>query len=240
MNTQAPQVLNDIVTFLQEAKIKISEKIEGEGRGGSLKDEGTIKRLLQSNPKFKTLVRDVPPRRFGDMLVKDYDTDEEYVVNIKTSIGSADNATSKMGFLYAFTDLSYDELPGNMSWNKFYQLLSTRGKDVPNKDYWFLCVDKNDTTKILVRGAKQIVHYGENANPGNLLQIDWRKEKLCEPADRTYDQAYEVIINGIGRCYAKAFANLPKPWQAMAVAAMNQAPKLKKTKTRQLDRSLER
>lgn len=217
MNTKAPKVLNDIVQFLQAAKIQISEKVEGEGRGGSLKDEGTIKRLLQAQPKFKNHVFDVPPRRFGDMLVKDYKTNQMHVVNIKTSIGSADNATSKMGFLYAFTDIAYDELPGSMNWRKFDQLLKSRRADIPNKDYWFLCVDKNDTSNVMIRGCKQINFYGENANPSNLLQINWSKEKTVPPANRTYDQAYDVIIMGIARCYAKAFANLPDDWKKLVL-----------------------
>lgn len=215
MNTKAPKILNDIVEYLKAAQIQISEKVEGEGRGGSLKDEGTIKRLLQAHPKFKKNVFDVPPRRFGDMLVQDYDTDQLYVVNIKTSIGSADNATSKMGFLYAFTDLKYDELPGSMNWKKFDKLLKERKADVPGKDYWFLCVDKNDTSSVMIRGAKQINFYGENANPGNLLQINWSKEKTVPPADRSYDEAYEVIIMGIARCFAKAFNNLPDSWKKL-------------------------
>ena len=49
-----PQILQDIVSFLKEQSIKISDKIEGEGRGGSLKDEGSIKTALWNSPyKFK-------------------------------------------------------------------------------------------------------------------------------------------------------------------------------------------
>ena len=35
--SNCPQVLIDIATYLKEKKIEISEKVEGEGRGGSLK-----------------------------------------------------------------------------------------------------------------------------------------------------------------------------------------------------------
>lgn len=213
MNTKAPKILNDIVDALKQARVTISEKVEGEGRGGSLKDEGTIKRYLQQHDKFKNNVFDVPPRKPGDMLVKDYVSDDMYVVNIKTSIGSTDNCTSKIGFLYAFTDIPYNELPGSMNWKKFYSLLKDRRADNPNKDYWYLCVDKNDSSNVMIRGAKQINSWCENANFANLLQIDWTKEKGTTPADRTYDEAYEVIINGIVRCLKKGFNNLPEEWQ---------------------------
>lgn len=212
MNPNAPKVLNDIVEVLKAEKIKISEKVEGEGRGGSLNDEGTIKRFLQSHKKFKDHVFDVPPRGFGDMIVLDYDKTTKHVVNIKTSIGSSDNSTSKIGFLYAFTNISYDELPKSMNWKKFDKLLKEKKADIPGRDYWFLSVDKNDSSNVLIRGAKQIVNWCENANPANLLQINWTKEKACGPAIRTYDEAYEVIIGGIVRCYKKAFNNLPDEW----------------------------
>lgn len=217
MNTKAPQILNDVVNALKLAKIEISEKVEGEGRGGSLKDEGTIKTFLQEHAELGAYIHDVPPRGFGDMRVEDPDTGEIYVVNIKTSIGSTDNATSKIGFLYAFTDLTYEDLPGSMNWKKFNTLLAEHKADIPNKDYWFLCVDKNDSSNVMIRGAKQIVNWGENANPANLLQINWTKEKKCEPAYRTYDEAYEVIINGIARCYKKAFNNLPDEWKEIVL-----------------------
>ena len=43
LNKYIPQILLDIVEYLKEYTINISEDIEGEGRGGSLKDEGTVK-----------------------------------------------------------------------------------------------------------------------------------------------------------------------------------------------------
>ena len=107
------------------------------------------------------------------MTVLDYDGKTKHVVNIKTSIGSTDNATSKIGFLYALTDMEPEEMPGNMNWKKFIELLNERESDIPLKDYWFLCVDKKDSSNVLIRGAKQINCWKENANPANMLQIDW-------------------------------------------------------------------
>jgi len=47
-----PSILEDIVVFLKEYNITISENVEGEGRGGSLKDEGTIKKALMESDKL--------------------------------------------------------------------------------------------------------------------------------------------------------------------------------------------
>ena len=37
-----PKILENIAETIRKEKISISESVEGEGRGGSLKDEGTI------------------------------------------------------------------------------------------------------------------------------------------------------------------------------------------------------
>ncbi len=81
-----PKILTDIENYLKNYRIEISEDIEGEGRGGSLKDEGTVKAALREDKKLRPHILDVPPRGFGDMVVLDYDMKTKYVVNIKTSI----------------------------------------------------------------------------------------------------------------------------------------------------------
>jgi len=212
-----PRVLEDICNKIRQEKITISESVEGEGRGGSLKDEGTIVRLLESDPKLGKHVLSEEARRFGDMTVLDYDNKTKYVVNIKTSIGSSDNATSKIGFLYALTDIEPEEMPKSMNWVKFMTLLKERQSDIPTKDYWFLCVDKKDSSNVMIRGAKQINCWTENANPSNMLQINWKKEKSLPPAKRTYDESYDVLVGGIKRCIQKFNDNLPEDLRPNAI-----------------------
>ena len=207
-----PQILNDVAEAIRNEKIAISEDVEGEGRGGSLKDEGNIIRFLKSYPDLGKYILNEKARRFGDMTVMDYDGKTTYVVNIKTSIGSSDNATSKIGFLYALTDMEPEEMPGQMNWKKFDELVKSRKADIPTKDYWFLCVDKNDSSNVLIRGAKQINCWTLNANPSNMLQINWKKEKTLPPVERTYDESYDTLVGGIKRCMKKFFNNLPEVW----------------------------
>lgn len=196
--------------FLKESPIDIADSVEGEGRGGSLIDEGTVKRILKE--KFPGRIKDMLARRFADIIVID-DIIGEMPVNIKTSIGGIDNGTSKLGFLFAFTDISYDELPRSINNKKFMELIKDHRADIPTKDYWYLCIDKKNPSNVLVRGCKQISNWVENANPANLLQINWKKEKNSNPVMCTYDEAYDVIINGIGRCYKKFNDNQPKEWK---------------------------
>jgi hypothetical protein len=215
-----PKILEDVAEAVRKEKIAISEAVEGESRVASLKDEGTVIRFLKSDPVLGEYILSEKARKFGDMLVLDYDGVTEYVVNIKTSIGSSDNATSRIGFLYALTDIEHEELPGNMNWEKFDNLIKSRKADIPTKDYWFLCVDKNDSSNVMIRGAKQINCWKENANPANLLQIAWKKEKALLPVERTYDEAYDVLVGGIKRCYTKSLRKLPDDWYDEIIAAV--------------------
>ena len=113
-----PKILTDIENYLKNYRIEISEDIEGEGRGGRLKDEGTVKAALREDKKLRPHILDVPPRGFGDMVVLDYDMKTKYVVNIKTSIGSTDNCFSKIGFVYSLTNLEPEDLPKSMNFLK--------------------------------------------------------------------------------------------------------------------------
>jgi hypothetical protein len=216
-----PQILIDIVETLKVEKIKIAEKVEGEGRVASLSDEGTIIRFLQAHPIFGKYISSGETRALADMLVRDYNEITIHPVNIKTSIGSSDNATSKGGILYALTNLRLDQIPFAMGWNKFYNLLDSHKADIEGKDYWFLSVDKNDSSNVMIRGAKQISKYVENANPANLLQINWKKEKLVKPVIRTYEESHDTLVTGILRCYIKAINNLPLDWRKAIVASLN-------------------
>ena len=207
-----PKVLKDIENYLKNFQIEIAEKIEGEHRVSSLKDEGTVKSALRQNKKLKPHILDVPQRGFGDMVVLDYDMKTEYVVNIKTSIGSSDNCFSKIGFVYCLTDLEPQDLPKSMNFLKMNDLIETHKADVSNKDYYFLCVDKNDSSNVLVRGAKQISNWTVNINQSNVLQINWKKEKKSEPTIRTWDESYEVLMGGVKKSINGFLSNVPREW----------------------------
>lgn len=203
-----PGILKEIEEALRTAGLTASEKVMGEGRGGSLKDEGTVIDFLLAHPTIGPRVMETPPRRPGDFMAQD-DNGVWHPVNIKTSTGTYDNATSKLGFLYAYTDLDYDDLPGRITWNTLYDKLNSHKKDVPGRDYYFLFLDKRDMSKVLVRGTRQITHWFENANPSNLLQIIWRKEVEEAPKEQSFEEAYDTVIGGIGRCMGKTVHSWP-------------------------------
>ena len=74
-----------------------------------------------------------------------------------------------------------------MNFMKMNELIKAHKADIPQKDYWFLCINKKNSSEIMVRGAKQINNWVVNINPSNILQVNWKKEKLCEPVERTWD-----------------------------------------------------
>ena len=123
LNEHAPQVLNDIVKVISQEKIRISENVEGEPRVASLLDEGNIKRFLIGIPELRPYILDQKSRKFGEVIILDYDGKTEYVVNIKTSLGGNDNAFSRLGFVYALTDMEPEEMDKNLRWMKFLELL---------------------------------------------------------------------------------------------------------------------
>ena len=207
-----PEVLRDIWDWLETYQIQISDNIEGEGRGGSLKDEGSIKKALWNSP-YKDRVFDEKLRKCSDISVLDYNNIDIYIVNIKTSLGGADNCFSKCGLVYALTDLRVDQLPSSMNFMKMNELIQKHKADIPGKDYWFLCVNKKNSSEIMIRGAKQIKNWVVNINPNNILQINWKKEKMCEPVDRTWIEAYETIIGGTIKSLNGFWKNVPDEWK---------------------------
>jgi hypothetical protein len=211
MNPKAPKILNDIVAALKKSNLKaVSEN--NEGRVNSKKDEDKIVAWLQKQPQFKDRIKEGVLRNFMDIEVID-DDGIAHAVNIKTSIGSSDNAFSKLGILWALTDLTakqYTELKiaNKISDAKFADLVIKHKKET-DRDYWFLSLDKKDFGHVMVRGVKQITHWGKN--PTNNLQIMWGKEHACEPGTQTFDEVfYNVITDGAFKCWADKAAQWNK------------------------------
>lgn len=207
MNPKAPQILNDIVEALKGANLQAVNEND-EGRVNSKQDEDNIIAWLKNQPQFANCIQSGALRNFGDMTVLD-NNGVGHVVNIKTSIGSGDNAFSKLGMLWALTDLTIDDfkemkIANKISDNYFAELVLAHKADT-ERDYWFLSLDKNDFSHVVLRGVKQITNWGKN--PTNNLQINWSKEHNSEPGDRPFDEVFEdVITDGVFRCWSNKAA----------------------------------
>lgn len=199
MNPKAPKILNDAVEALKQAGLTAVTE-DDEGRVNSKKDETNVIEWLMSQPQFQNKVRPVGLRQFGDAIFTDEQGQDHYV-NIKTSVGSSDNAFSKLGFLWAFTDLPIEKMPSKISNKKWFDTITKHKKETA-RDYWFLSLDKTDMSKVMIRGVKQIQCWGKN--PTNNLQIIWSKEHEVAPKNCSFEEAWkDVIVDGVLYCWEK-------------------------------------
>lgn len=184
-----PYQLQLIVNFLRSLSIEASGAINGEMRIASLKDEENIRKLILGQSAFKKYVKKPPPRSCGDILVKMNGIWQP--VNIKTTKGTIDNATSKTGIVFAFTDLFLETIPAQMNENRMWELIEEHKKHVEGKDYWYLTFDKNNMSQVRAYGLKQIRHW--KSNPSNDLQIHWEKQWEDESEDLTFEESYNLV-----------------------------------------------
>lgn len=203
-----PKVLEELKEDLKKNKLIATENVNGEGRVASLVDEENIINFLTTHPKWGKYVSDVRARGFGDFIL-DYEG-VKYVINIKSTTGTTDNATSKIGFLWAFTDIDYDELPKSISIGDWFNLMNERKCEDNNRDYFYLTFDKNDMSNIFIRGSKQIINW--KANPSNLLQIAWKKEWETDYPNFSFDQSFENVVGGIKESVKKKLTSYPDEW----------------------------
>lgn len=184
-----PNQLQLIINFLRNSSIEASGPINGENRIGSLKDEESIKKLLLKESSFKYCIKEPAPRHCGDILVKMNEIWQP--VNIKTTRGTTDNATSKSGLIFSLTGLLLEEIPPSMTEKKMWELIRENKKEVEGKDYWYLTLDKKDMSQVRAYGLKQIKHW--KSNPSNDLQIHWEKQWQDESDDLSFEEAYNLI-----------------------------------------------
>lgn len=205
-----PKILLDIVEDLKSTNLIAEENVNGEGRVASLVDEEHITNWIKTHPKWSLYYIDVPARKPGDFYLKDIENDLIHVINIKTTKGTTDNATSMVGFIYALTDLTIEELPSFATEKTLLQYVKERGIDNPYKDYYYLTFNKNNMNDVFIRGSKQIVNW--SANPSNKLQINWSKEWVTEYPNYSYEESKNNIIGGLKEVWEKVKAKMPQEW----------------------------
>lgn len=206
-----PSVLIDLVNDLKASNLIAEDTLNGDGRPASLIDERNIIEWLVKHPKWKNFVIEQEARLAGDILVKDYNpTNPIHLVNIKSTFGTTDNATSMCGFAYALTDLTIEELPYRLSEIELQELINTRGTDNPIKDYYYLTFNKKCMQDVFIRGSKNIINWVHN--PTNKLQINWKKEWTSDYPSFNYQEALTNIWGGLALCWDKKVKSMPSDW----------------------------
>ena len=176
------EILNEICTYLKNENISLSSQ-QNDGRVNSILNEDEVLRIIEQRFNIDT----PSARDWADFYI------DKIPVNIKiTTTNTADNASSKKGVYYALTGQIYS---GNGQWEDYLKQLQQNIQDT-DKDYYFLIVNKDDTSDIFINSLKQISSLQANGN--NLpFQIKW-----CDNRDmiaKNFDEVKSLLLGTLGQ-----------------------------------------
>lgn len=187
--------LQDMVDFLQENPVELIND-NNDGRINSVRNEDIV--LYQLSTKFNIITP--PPRCWYDFVIP-LPLQNKLFVNVKISDlsnNSADNCSSKLGMGYALSGI--ENLPTN--WEPFHQILANEIRT--GYDYYFLVVNKNNTSDCFWTSLKRIKTLTSNGN--NLpFQCDWSQNRdfsnrseteAIQYILKTYIESWEKKVNG--------------------------------------------
>ena len=174
-----PLIMYKIQNYLKLQAFKFSSQNE-DGRINSCLDEVEVIKLL--NEKFGARIKTPEKRHWYDILAYDY-MYGWIPINIKTTTTlTSDNTGNLAMCVYAYTDeildihrvKSYDN--GKMS-NILFNKLKKKEYNFNNKkDYYFIVLNKTDTSAVIVNSVKGLTILTANIN--NLpFQVCWNKNR---------------------------------------------------------------
>jgi hypothetical protein len=177
---QMPLIMYKIQYYLKSQDIQFSNQNE-DGRINSCIDEDIIIKLLIN--KFNNKIKKPKIRMWFDILAFDY-IYGWIPINIKTTTTlTSDNTGNLAMCVYAYTDemldihrnKSYEN--GKMSEILFNKLKNNKLNINNKKDYYFVVLNKNDSTDIIINSVKGLTILTPNIN--NLpFQICWNKNRI--------------------------------------------------------------
>lgn len=188
MNILIPQKLIEIKEYLESEEIKLSSNME-DGRINSAINEDVIMKLIQK--KFEI---GVPPSR--SWVDFSFEEQEMFIpVNIKiTETTKNDNLNCKLGLYYALCG-KLPDFQNEISWEKYFKKLSENIKE-NHLDYYFLVINKNNTSEIIVNSLKKLSQLQPNGN--NLpFQCKWNFNKI--PKNKTFEEAKNFLLKNLGK-----------------------------------------
>jgi hypothetical protein len=177
-----PIILYVIQNYLKK-NINILSNISKDGRINSVLDEDKIINLIEK--KYKNNIRIPKERNWFDIVIKDY-----YYgwipVNIKTSKCSTSDNTGNLAMcVYLYTnenlELNLDKTYNNGEMSKILisKLEKKEYNKINKKDYYFIVVNKTNTSEIIINSVKGLKSLTPNIN--NLpFQVRWDKNKNFE------------------------------------------------------------
>jgi len=177
---QLPLIMYKIKKYLKLQVFQFSKQNE-DGRINSCIDEDEVIKLLIKN--FSEKIKKPKIRMWYDILAFDY-IYGWIPINIKTTTTTTSDNTGNLAMcVYAYTneildihmDKSYEN--GKMSEILFNKLKNKKYNTNNKKDYYFVVLNKNDASDIIVNSVKGLTVLTSNIN--NLpFQVNWSKNKF--------------------------------------------------------------
>ncbi len=187
--------LKDVCAFLKKEDFHLNDS-NSDGRINSSLDEDTVLDILTE--KYSDYIEKMPPRSWCDF--KHIPTNEP--INFKsTSKLSSDNACNYLSLVHALTDIKFDDSrkPNStkdkkelLTWLSSYRYWKKDDSYDNGRDYWFLVVNKNNTSDVCYNSVKSLEKITPNpSNPP--FQINWgcnnnrKKRTFCESVDFIFE-----------------------------------------------------
>lgn len=199
------EAIEYITKKLSEIKITLSPHNE-DGRINSALDEQEIINQIAMNNELndffnKRGIKLIIPkiRHWFDLALE---TDNKLIpINIKTTYivkGRSDNLNSKLGVYFALTGKA-PEFDNQINWSKYFMELKQNMQ--PNdEDYYFIVINKNDTSDLFWNSLKQLKSLTPNGN--NLpFQCVWSDNR--QKIERTFEQAKKFILDNFAESIKK-------------------------------------
>lgn len=174
-----PNSIKYLKMVLVKNNFKCSKKTK-DGRTNSCIDEDTAISILEKEPSLKKRIKTPKTRHWFDLSVFDY----KYgwlPINIKsTTILTADNTGNLAMCLYALTDTIMDLDKSYQNGDVSNPLSTALKKNNLNKkikkDYYFIVINKTNTSDIIINSFKGLTSLTPNIN--NLpFQVKWRNNR---------------------------------------------------------------
>lgn len=193
--------LDEIVEFLQRNPLTLETKNITDGRIGSIINEREVLKQLQTHYPYVQVTK---PRDWYDFKIQNpYCPDNKIFVNIKiTNLDkpSTDNISAKQGMGYALTGI--ENMPSD--YREFHNCLETQKK--LGFDYYFLIINKNNTSDCFWTSLKKIETLIPNGN--NLpFQCNWAKNR--QRTNRDESEAIRYILSIYYESWNKRVENFP-------------------------------
>lgn len=185
-----PEKLLNIVDFLKQSPLILS-KNSRDGRINSAFNEDEIFSILDNH--FTIIRPDM--RDWFDFAFEENNT--FYPVNIKITKLSTDNLNCKLGIYYALSG-KIPHFDNKINWTTFFKVIKENLQE-NSKDYYFLVINKNNTSDIFTTSLKNINELTPNGN--NLpFQANWTKNKILK--NRNFEEAKAFILSTMAKSFA--------------------------------------